>query len=535
MIFHIAKKEFLNNLVSARFVIGFLLCLVLIPFSILINVDDYRDQMVRYRLDLDAAEKSLKEIRVYSALRPQIIFAPEPLGIFGKGISAQVGNKVRTRLGEMPLLAEGVAATRDNPFLASFFSIDFVEIVAIIFALLALLFSFDALTGEKENGTLRLQIANTVSRSRILAGKIAGILLTLLPILVFCFLLGSFVIMLSGDLSFTGREWGRLAALALAALVYLAVFVFIGLLVSSRTKTSVTSLVLCLFLWVLLVFIVPNLSSYFAESFVGIQSRDNLDRVLNDFDKATLERIAAVEKSLPRPDWQMSWYSNSAEDGYRELYGLSASYFEWFRLRTEAAEPMRLDNADKKWGPQRAYLDSLDRQARAADLLAMTSPAGIFRIVASALCGTDRATYQARMDDVRRYRETFVRYLQGKNIFASYAYITPTPPSAFRAADQLIEARSGGKFKNMREYDDWAGKQADFRARFQILNTVKLPNDSPDGFPTLNADDMPRFSGRAVSVFGALEGSILRLGLILFESLALFALACVAFIRYDVR
>ncbi|MCX6563325.1 MAG: ABC transporter permease subunit [Candidatus Aminicenantes bacterium] len=535
MIFHIAKKEFLNNLLSARFVIGFLLCLVLIPFSILINVDDYRDQANQYRLDQAAAEKSLKEIRVYSALRPQIIFAPEPLGIFGKGISAQVGNKVWIHLGEMPLLAEGIAATRDNRFLASFFSIDFVDIAAIIFSLLALLFSFDALTREKENGTLRLQMANSLSRSKLLAGKVVGILMTLLPILVFCFLLGSVVILLSGDLSFTNSEWGRLAALAFASLIYLAVFIFIGLLVSSRTKSSVTSLVLCLFLWVLLVFIVPNLSSYFAESFVGIQSRDNLDRVLNDFDRSTLERIAVVEKNLPRPDWQMSWYMSSAEDGYRELYGLSASYFEWERQRASAVEPMRIDNADKKWGPQRAYLDSLDRQARAADFMAMISPAGIFRIIASASCGTDRATHQKRMDEVRRYRETFVRYLQGKNIFASTAYITPTPPSAFRTADALVTARTGGKFKSVKEYDDWASNQKDFRARWAVLGTVKLPNDRPDGFPYLTVDDMPRFTGRAVTVFGALEGSILRLGLILFESLILFALAYIAFIKYDVR
>jgi hypothetical protein len=139
------------------------------------------------------------------------------------------------------------------------------------------------------------------------------------------------------------------------------------------------------------------------------------------------------------------------------------------------------------------------------------------------------------MDEVRRYRETFVRYLQGKNIFASTAYITPTPPSAFQKADALVTARTGGKFKSVKEYDDWASNQKDFRARWAVLGTVKLPNDRPDGFPYLTVDDMPRFTGRAVTVFGALEGSILLLGLILFESLILFALAYIAFIKYDVR
>jgi len=76
MVFHIAKKEFLNNLLSARFVIGFIFCLFLVPFSILINIDDYRDQTNLYRLDRDAAEKAVKEVRVYSALRPEVVLPP---------------------------------------------------------------------------------------------------------------------------------------------------------------------------------------------------------------------------------------------------------------------------------------------------------------------------------------------------------------------------------------------------------------------------------------------------------------------------
>ena len=89
MFLHIARKEFHNNLLSARFVIGFLLCLVLIPFSVLIGIGDYRDQAGQYRIDRDAAEKTMKEVRVWSYLRPILVFPPEPLGIFGKGISGK--------------------------------------------------------------------------------------------------------------------------------------------------------------------------------------------------------------------------------------------------------------------------------------------------------------------------------------------------------------------------------------------------------------------------------------------------------------
>jgi ABC-type transport system involved in multi-copper enzyme maturation permease subunit len=533
MILHIARKEFLTNLLSARFVIGFLLCLVLIPFSVLINIDDYREQARLYNLERDSAEKILKETRVYSFLRPIIVFPPEPLAVFGKGISSQVGTKVKIKLGEVPLLAEEITATRDNPFLASFFSVDFVDIAAVIFSLLGLLFSYDALTREKEDGTLRLQMANSLGRSRVLAGKVAGILMTLLPVLVFCFLLGAVNVLLSGKISFTGREWGRLALLALISLVYLAVFALLGLFVSSRTKTSVTSLVFCLFLWVFLVFVIPNLSSYLAESFVAIQSRDNLNRVLADMDRAFAERATAATKSLPPPDWDMNWYMNGNPDGEREVYGCTASMFERHRKEMSTTEPMRLDNADEKWGPQKAYFDSLIRQARAADLLASVSPAGLFRLVGSALCGTDWRAQERRLADLRRYRETFVGYLKG--MFDKFEYITPVAPSSFKTADQMVSARTGGEFKTLAEYDAWQAKQSDFMARWQVLYKVKLPGDDPNEFPYLTASDMPRFSERPLTVVGSLESSVLRLGLLLFEVIFLFALGFVAFIRYDVR
>ena len=41
MIFTIAVKEFYNNLISARFVIGFLLCLFLMSFNMFVNINDY--------------------------------------------------------------------------------------------------------------------------------------------------------------------------------------------------------------------------------------------------------------------------------------------------------------------------------------------------------------------------------------------------------------------------------------------------------------------------------------------------------------
>lgn len=535
MIGTLIKKDFLINLVSPRFIIGFVLCLVLIPFSILINVSGYREREAQYRIDRDLAEKDAAEARVYSTLRPEIVLPPEPLSVFGKGVSDQVGNRVKTWLGEKPLLAAGKTAAGDNPFLASFFSVDFVDIAAIVFSLLALLFSYDAFSREKEDGTLKLQMSNALSRSTALAGKLVGILTTLLPVLVFSFLLSALLILFSRDIAFSSGDWGRIVLLFAASLVYLAVFVFIGLLVSARSKSSVTSLVVCLFLWVLLVFVVPVIAASFAESFVGVASRDNLDRVLRDIDKERDAAISAAFKAQGVPEGWNCWWCSGGDDGSIETYGNPRNEFENFRRRAAISEPIRLDHADRKWAPAKAYLDSLARQARAADRLSFLSPAGLFRAVASAVCRTDLASHERHMDRTRQYRETFVRWLQGKSIFSSFRWITPTDPAAFRTEDELVEKRTGGEFKTEAEFEDWASKQTDARARWLKVSQVKVAGDSPADFPYLDISDMPRFEARAAALFSGLETSVLWVGFMLIEAVLLFYLGYVAFIRYDVR
>jgi ABC-type transport system involved in multi-copper enzyme maturation permease subunit len=535
MIFLIARKEFLNNLLTARFIIGFLLCLVLIPFSILLSVSDYRDQSALYRQDRDAADKATKEVYVYSGLRPTVVLPPEPLSVFSRGIRSQLGNRVKIYLGEKPLLTEGKAAVRDNPFLASFFSVDFVDIAAIIFSLLALLFSYDAFSREKESGTLKLQMSNSLGRSTVLAGKVLGILLTLLPILIFCFLLSAVLVLISGNAAFTGLQWGRVALLFGASLIYLAVFVFMGLFISARSRTSVTSLVVCLFIWVFFVFIVPNLSAYAAESFVAVPSRENLTRVLADLDKERDGVLNDRRKAMPEVDWDIYWRMSGRDDGYMETYGCTKSKFEQERQVSMIQGPLLIDYADKKWAAQKSYLDGLVHQSRVAEGIAMVSPAGVFRLIASAICSTDVRSHERDLASARQYRETFIRYFQGKNIFASFRYITPTPPEAMLTGDQLVEKRSGGRFTTIREYDDWSGKEKDFQTRWQALQKVKVRYDNPGDFSYLDISDMPKFPDRADSLFSGLAGIIPRIGLLLVEIILLFYLGYVAFLRYDVR
>ena len=279
MILNIAFKDFYNNLISARFVIGFVLCLFLIPFTMLVSINDYRSQVMNYEVAREAASRN-NEVRVYSALRPEIVITPEPLSIFSRGISFNVGNTVKILLGEKPLFATGQVATRENPLMNSFFSIDFISIIAIILSLIAIIFTYDACSREREDGTLKLALSNSVSRSVVLLGKMAGVMLTLMPILLFCYLLSIIMILFSPHISFTAGEWARIALLFATSILFFSLFIMIGIFVSTRFRSSAASMVTCLSIWIVACFIIPNLSVYIASNFVEVDSREKLNRDL---------------------------------------------------------------------------------------------------------------------------------------------------------------------------------------------------------------------------------------------------------------
>ncbi len=69
-----------------------------------------------------------------------------------------------------------------NPFLKRFDELSWTFVTALIVSFIALLFTFDAVSGEKESKTLALSLANPVSRGTLLAGKLASAVLSVMAI-----------------------------------------------------------------------------------------------------------------------------------------------------------------------------------------------------------------------------------------------------------------------------------------------------------------------------------------------------------------
>ncbi|MBE9469597.1 MAG: ABC transporter permease subunit [Bacteroidetes bacterium] len=506
----IAKKDFLLNLISTRFIIAFLLCLFLIPFTVIVNVNDYQNRLRVYQVEKAKAEKEFKQTRVYSGVRPEIVKPPQALSIFCKGISNNVGNRVTIYLGKIPLFAQGKTAERDNPLLNSFFSIDFINVIAIIMSLLALVFSYDIFSKEKENGTLKLIFSNRISRSSFLSGKIAGIYLTLIPILLFNFILSCLIIIFSQDVSLTANDWLHVALLFFASFIYMSFFIFLSTFISSKVKCSITSIIINLFLWIWFLFLFPNISTYLVKTFSKVGLYENMKYAMDQLDNEFSDKCVNFNNSfdIDRDHFNL----NGGYDGYFETTGDSREVID-FEIKIKTfKEPLRIDYADKKWVYQKKYLDDLMKQKKLAKSFAWFSPSDLFENISSSLCQTNTQEYNDFMSNVRDYRKTFVQYFVDNKMFELPEYITPQDINTFPPKKKLEK----------------------------MWNSIKCIEDCPPSwfsnyYPYLDLSDIPVFKFHQTSLIQELSQSIIKLSFLVIISIIFFYLTVLSFRKYDLR
>lgn len=515
MIGLIAKKDFLLNLLSVRFIIGFVLCLVIIPFTMIVSVNDYQNQMRIYHIDHAAAEQELKELQVYSQLRPTVVKKPEVLSMFSKGISTNTGNKVKVSLQEYPLFPTGHTSSRDNPLLNAFYSLDFSTVIAIVISLLALVFAYDSITREREDGTMKLVFTGQVSRISFLMGKLTGILLTLLPILIFCYLLASLIIVINPDISFTASDWTGILLLFITSIIYMLVFIVLGMLVSAMTKHSSSSIILCLLCWISFLFIIPNAATYLSQSISRTPLYDNVQNVIDEGLKEYQGKFwdVLMEKGKETGVQQFGWWTyDGGNDGYEKLFGGKLEVAKAHQLKNQWSEPYRIDMADKNWAVQKDYLDKLIHQQQVQQYLSWLSPSELFGQATDALCRTDVNAFLKYMESQRDYRQTMIRFFTSNDLFGSFLYFTPQPEEAFPTEQEMNDYHEKG-----------------------IGGPEKSGNWSVPEKSYINADNVPRYVYNMTTSANTFHSALGRLTALLAISILLLLGAIVVFMKYDVR
>ena len=396
-IWTITQKELHENLISLRFLLLLVLALLLIPASLYINYRSYLARVAEQQQIDQRNRDYLRQLRVQQIFTNpnftlDIYWPPSPGSVFAGGFE-----EIHPRhlvVGERSVEYGAPLDVRES--LGLFGAIDYLFVVEFIFSLFAVLLSFDAITREKESGTLRSILANPLSRAAVAAGKVLGGYLTLAIPLLLGFLAGLAALAAAGLNVFGGEFAARAGWILAGSLVYIAVFFLIGLLVSSLTSSTYAALVLSLAFWVLAVLVVPRAAPLVAQIFRPAPSRQ----------AAWLEKVSAVSSIGQERARALDELINRV--GVVNKDGPRLPGEDWSRQRT-ALSAYDDKAAQAVARIEQAYQRRRDGQRLIGLSLARLSPAGALVNFITEMAETGASSPGRFAAEAERYREVLSR------------------------------------------------------------------------------------------------------------------------------
>jgi ABC-type transport system involved in multi-copper enzyme maturation permease subunit len=360
----IIKREFIDHVVSFRFVAVFALTMFLTVTSVRVSSVDYEQQLRAYQgipggVEDENGKVSLMMLpcRAWGVHR-----SPSRLLFLAGQAEWELPNRVTTSLHSLqsvdrdPEMGEALAGTIRSGWGAA---------VGLLLSFAAGLLTYKSISGELRDGTLTLVLSNPLSKGTLLAAKYVAALLALALAFLVAVAAGLLVVLATGSMALTADDWLKVGLFVFASLVYCSIFVLLGLLCSVIARSPVISAVAFLLNWTVLVFVVPNIGGVLA-GFVG--------RVPSPLEVKSM--AAAIDERTP------------------------------LRPGASAAEYAAVQNNRQKAGEEllREYVQSLLRQVDLGRRLTRISPVSTYEYAVEGIAGVGTSRLERFIDNVVRYR-----------------------------------------------------------------------------------------------------------------------------------
>jgi ABC-type transport system involved in multi-copper enzyme maturation permease subunit len=463
----IIRKELLDHLRSVQFAVLLAASFLLFAVNGLVFVQQYGRLNSNYRLHVAQAEQHP------STMGTSLFKSPSPLLFMAEG--GEKNTPSGYYLGpKLTLLPEPAGTV--NFKMPDIPELDWAFIIKIVFSLYVILLGFEAISGEKEQGTLRLVLSNPVARAKLLTGKYVAIISSaaiplLVGLLISLILIGAFLPALMGPSNLL-----RMAVFFVLALAYLSLFGFLSLFFSALIPRSSLVLLVLLAFWIIFAFFIPDMSGIAAQRFSKVPSEYEMAKLVGPTIQGEVwKRIAGIQDRIKKGELK------TEEDILKEAN----------RAYEEGQDSVRklYDDYDK----------AMEERAALARQISRISPAALFQYAAEAVSATGLMAEARFLSDIKNYSRTYDDYILkkvGKVIGAS--------PWSFSSSATL-----NGKYINLESPfpQEYAGDKSDF----------------------------PKFSESRPSLVDGLRNGLWDIAGLLVWNILLAGLAFSAFLRTDVR
>ena len=395
MIWHIAKRELYDNLNSLRFALAIVLLIGLMITNAIVYLREHPARVQQYRnSSTEALEVLTTRTDLYDiALNgPGNLYKqPTPLRFCAEGGESFLSEVVD---GGYWMWGYGdgfkdfwmLNYPASNPNLLNIrpdvTKVDWAFVIGYVLSLLAILFTFDSVSGEREQGTLRLMLANSIPRHTVLLGKFFGALISIGIPTALAVLTNLLVISTSSTVYLNREAWERLGIIIVVALIYICLFLVLGLLVSTRTQRSSVSLVILLLTWVIFVVFVPGTLASIASGLSPPTSSEELQKRQNQ-----------LHTEL--------WNAYRDRTGGDETPERTLARSEYIMKQVEQQERLR-----------REHLNQQITQVQRARAITRISPAAIFQQSLEVFAGTGFTRHLQFLENAQRYAREYREFIE---------------------------------------------------------------------------------------------------------------------------
>jgi ABC-type transport system involved in multi-copper enzyme maturation permease subunit len=472
-------REIHGAVVDFRFWVVLVLCLSIIPLSFYVSVKDYSQRLSDYHQEVQTYRDMT---RVDGNMEAEGVHPPSPLSIFSHGLGSKMPYKVLTsRDGDYK-----IAYARPDSKKDLLGEIDFGFIVAFVLSILAVVFTFNCISGDKEQGLLRAILSNAVYRRQILLAKLLGNYLVFLAPFLLSMLLALLVVQFAGIIPvFSADILPAILLMTAISLVFLFALFSLGLWISALTANSALSINVLLLIWIVLGLVVPKISPIISASIYPVESssvfeakktllRENISKEQRTEEAALYEKLRPQFRPGTEGTTSSEWKDlNEAYD--EQVVPIREKYSQ--RLLTETNQ---LSND---------YILRCDRQNNLAAAISRLSPIGIVNNLMAEFSGTGHAEAGNFLQQAKQYQETVKQEVYDKFIFTIY-------------------------------YSKWGSTSN--------LHAV-------EGFDASKADVPVLDNYKYLSIGAMLQQNRIDIILLCIYGLLFFAFAFVSFLRFDVR
>lgn len=478
------QKELKAILLSPKFTATFAVCSILMLLSVYIGIHEYKTAVKQYETLNELTQQEIREQSSWHAMYNRTSREPDPMQIFVAGLSYDVGRKSIISSQGPVKLEHSIYS--DDPIFAVFRFIDFAFIVQVVLSLFAILFTYDAINGERERGTLRLIFSNSVPRAKFIIAKCTGAWIGLvIPICVPIML--SILLALLFDIPLTQAHWAKLVTLVVLSLLYFTFFIVLGVMISAWTRRSNVSFMMALVIWIAFVMIIPRAGVLTAGQLISVPrvaeiegqrdayAKDKWGKFYDEMENRWLDRQGVSGDNHDGIDDENLWAYMEEDDSVRKAVELD---IEEFQIKLH--DDLRHRKAE---------------QERLAFTLSRFSPASSYQLGAMSIAGTDIMAKSRNEDAMNEYRTRFIDYVGKK--------------------------------------EDESGNSGAIMISFSTEDGMDVSSPREQG--TLDISDLPQYEPPKTNFADSVAPAIADFGLLSIFTIVAFAGAFVRFLRYDVR